>query len=74
MGLEEKLPSGFLLTTVEKLAGYMRKNDIEIVFLYPWAVAFDSLGVFGLVEMALFIGTVFVAYAYVWRRGGLEWD
>jgi NADH-quinone oxidoreductase subunit A len=44
------------------------------VFLYPWAVAFDSLGVFGLVEMALFIGTVFVAYAYVWRRGGLEWD
>ena len=48
--------------------------DIEIVFLYPWAVSFDSLGIFGLVEMALFIGTVFVAYAYVWRRGGLEWD
>ncbi len=48
--------------------------DIEIVFLYPWAVRFDSLGIFGLVEMALFILTVFVAYAYVWRRGGLEWD
>ena len=48
--------------------------DIEIVFLYPWAVTFDQLGIFGLVEMALFIGTVFVAYAYVWRRGGLEWD
>lgn len=48
--------------------------DIEIIFLYPWAVAFDSLGLFGLVEMVLFIGTVFVAYAYVWRRGGLEWD
>ncbi len=48
--------------------------DIEIVFLYPWAVAFDALGVFGLVEMVLFILTVFVAYAYVWRRGGLEWD
>jgi NADH-quinone oxidoreductase subunit A len=48
--------------------------DIEIVFLYPWAVAFDKLGVFGLVEMVLFILTVFVAYAYVWRRGGLEWD
>ena len=48
--------------------------DIEIVFLYPWAVYFDSLKVFGLVEMALFIATVFVAYAYVWRRGGLEWD
>ena len=48
--------------------------DIEIIFLYPWAVYFNSLGVFGLVEMALFIATVFVAYAYVWRRGGLDWD
>ena len=48
--------------------------DIEIVFLYPWAVAFDSLGVFALVEMLLFMATVFVAYAYVWRRGGLTWD
>lgn len=47
--------------------------DIEIVFLYPWAVAFDQLGVFGLVEMVLFLLTVLVAYAYVWRRGGLEW-
>ncbi|MEY2635045.1 MAG: hypothetical protein RIS75_985 [Actinomycetota bacterium] len=48
--------------------------DIEIVFLYPWAVSFDQLGMFGLVEMVLFIGTVLVVYAYVWRRGGLEWD
>jgi NADH-quinone oxidoreductase subunit A len=48
--------------------------DIEIVFLYPWAVSFDSLGVFALVEMSLFMLTVFVAYAYVWRRGGLSWD
>jgi NADH-quinone oxidoreductase subunit A len=48
--------------------------DIEIVFLYPWAVTNDRLGVFGLVEMVVFIATVFIAYAYVWRRGGLEWD
>ena len=48
--------------------------DIESVFLYPFAVAFDSLGLFALVEMVLFILTVFVAYAYVWKRGGLEWD
>jgi NADH-quinone oxidoreductase subunit A len=48
--------------------------DIEIVFLYPWAIAFDRLGLFGLVEMVLFIATLGVAYAYVWRRGGLEWD
>src|SRR5690606_32613939 len=43
--------------------------DIEVVFLYPWAVSFDLLGLFGFVEMLLFIGTVFIAYAYVWRRG-----
>jgi NADH-quinone oxidoreductase subunit A len=48
--------------------------DIEIVFLYPWAVHFDALRGFGLFEMVLFIITVFVAYAYVWRRGGLDWD
>ena len=48
--------------------------DIEIIFLYPWAVTFDKLGVFGLVEMVLFIVTVLVAYAYVWRRRGLDWD
>ena len=48
--------------------------DIEIVFLYPWAVRFDALGMFGLVEMVLFILTLLVVYAYVWRRGGLDWD
>ena len=48
--------------------------DIEIIFLYPWAVAFDRLGAFGVVEMLLFIVVVFVAYAYVLRRGGLDWD
>ena len=48
--------------------------DIEIIFLYPWAVAFNSLGMFGLIEMVTFVFTVLVAYAYVWRRGGLEWD
>jgi len=48
--------------------------DIEIIFLYPWAVTFNKLGTFGLVEMVTFVITVLVAYAYVWRRGGLEWD
>jgi len=48
--------------------------DIEIIFLYPWAVTFNKLGAFGLVEMVTFVITVLVAYAYIWRRGGLEWD
>ena len=48
--------------------------DIEIVFLYPWAVTFQKLGAFGLVEMVTFVVIVLIAYAYIWRRGGLEWD
>jgi len=48
--------------------------DIEMVFLYPFAVAANALGVFGLVEILLFIATVGFAYAYVWRRGGLDWN
>ncbi len=48
--------------------------DIEIIFLYPWAVTFDRLGLFGLVEMVTFVAAVLVAYVYVWRRGGLDWD
>jgi NADH-quinone oxidoreductase subunit A len=48
--------------------------DIETIFLFPWAVAFRRLGLFGLVEMIVFIGLVFVAYVYVWQKGGLEWE
>ena len=48
--------------------------DIEIIFLYPWAVTFNKLGAFGLVEMVTFVIIVLIAYAYIWRRGGLEWD
>jgi NADH-quinone oxidoreductase subunit A len=48
--------------------------DIEIIFLYPWAVAFDELAMFGFLAMLLFIGTVFIALAYEWRRGGLDFD
>jgi NADH-quinone oxidoreductase subunit A len=48
--------------------------DIEMVFLYPFAVTADSLGLFGLVEIVLFIATVGFAYIYVWRRGGLDWN
>lgn len=48
--------------------------DIEIVFMYPWAVHFDALGLFGLAAMLLFIALITVAFAYEWRRGGLEWD
>jgi len=48
--------------------------DIETVFLYPWAIVFKQLGLFGLMEMAVFIGILLVGFAYVWGKGALEWD
>jgi NADH-quinone oxidoreductase subunit A len=48
--------------------------DIEVIFFLPWAVTFRQLGVFGFVEMLVFIGILFVGYIWVWKRGALEWD
>jgi NADH-quinone oxidoreductase subunit A len=48
--------------------------DIEVIFLYPWAVVFTKIGIVGLVEMLIFIGLFVVAYVYAWRKGALEWD
>ena len=48
--------------------------DIEVIFLYPWAVVFTKIGVVGLIEMLIFIGLFVVAYVYAWRKGALEWD
>ena len=48
--------------------------DIEIIFLYPWAVRFDALGTFGFVAMMLFLVLITVPYVFEWRRGGLDWD
>jgi len=47
--------------------------DIEIVFMYPWAVMFRQLGVFGLIEMVVFIAILLVGYLYIWRKGALKW-
>jgi len=48
--------------------------DIGVFFLYPWAVVFRQLKLFGLVEMAIFVLTIAVGYVYVWRKGAFEWD
>ncbi|MBI5301270.1 MAG: NADH-quinone oxidoreductase subunit A [Chloroflexi bacterium] len=47
--------------------------DIEVVFLYPWAVAYNALGTFALVEMVVFLGILVLALAYAWRKNLLEW-
>jgi NADH-quinone oxidoreductase subunit A len=48
--------------------------DIEAVFVYPWAVLFKDLGVFGFIEMMIFLTILAIGLIYVWRRGALEWD
>src|SRR5262245_42867456 len=48
--------------------------DVEAIFLYPWAVVHRGLGVFGLVEMVVFILILAVGYIYIWKRGAFEWD
>jgi NADH-quinone oxidoreductase subunit A len=48
--------------------------DIEAVFLFPWAAVFKELGMFGFVEMMLFITVLVVGLAYIWKKGALEWE
>ena len=48
--------------------------DLEIAFVFPWATIFRSLGVFGLVEMGIFLGLLLLGFAYVWKKGALEWE
>lgn len=48
--------------------------DIEAVFLYPWAVAYDKIGMYGLLEMVIFVIILLVGYLYAWKKGALEWE
>jgi NADH-quinone oxidoreductase subunit A len=47
--------------------------DLEVVFLYPWAILFRDLGLFGLIEMGIFLGILVIGFVYVWKKGALEW-
>ncbi len=48
--------------------------DLEIAFLFPWAVSLDKIGLFGLVAMAIFLAILVVGFIYEWKKGALEWD
>jgi NADH-quinone oxidoreductase subunit A len=48
--------------------------DVEVVFLFPWATVYKNLGWFAFIEMMVFLLILFVGYAYVWRKGDLDWD
>ena len=48
--------------------------DIEVIFFLPWAVVFRQLGLFGLVEMGVFVAILLIGYVYAWKKGALEWE
>lgn len=68
------LPAGRLPVQFYVLAMLFVVFDVELVFLFPWAVVLKELGWFGIVEMALFLGIVVAGFVYAWRKGALEWE
>ena len=48
--------------------------DLEIAFVFPWALVFRELGVFGLIEMGVFLALLVIGFIYVWKKGALEWE
>ncbi len=48
--------------------------DLEIAFLFPWAVTLDKIGLFGLISMSVFLGILIIGFIYEWKKGALEWE
>ena len=68
------VPSGKLAIKFYMTAILFIIFDVELVFLYPWAVVYRKLGMVGLVEMGLFLGILMVGYVYAWDNGALKWE
>jgi NADH-quinone oxidoreductase subunit A len=68
-GTKERFPVKFYLVAILFIV-----FDIEVVFMYPWAVVYDKLALFGFIEMLVFIVILLVGYVYILRRGALKWD
>lgn len=66
---QRRLPVKFYLVSVLFIL-----FDIEIIFLLPWAVTFRELGLFGLVEVLIFIVILLVGFVWIWKKGALEWE
>ena len=68
------LPGGHMPVHFYIVAMLFIVFDVELVFLFPWAVTFRETGIFGLLEMAVFLGFVVLGYSYAWKKGALEWE
>lgn len=68
------LPEGRFAIKFSTTAIFFIVMDIELVFLWPWAVLYRRLGGFGFAEMLVFLAILMLGFLYVWRKGGLEWE
>jgi len=68
------LPEGRFAIKFSTTAIFFIVVDIELIFLWPWAVLYRQLGWFGFLEMLVFIGILMLGFLYVWKKGGLEWE
>ncbi|MCM8811588.1 MAG: NADH-quinone oxidoreductase subunit A [Candidatus Omnitrophica bacterium] len=69
-----QLPAGRLTIRYYLVAMLFILFDVELVFLFPWAVVFRGLGFYGFVTMAIFLGILLVGFVYAWKKGALEWQ
>ena len=68
------LPEGRFAIKFSTIAIFFIIFDIELIFVWPWATLSRQLGWFGFVEMMVFLGILMLGFAYIWRKGGLEWE
>ena len=68
------LPEGRFAIKFSTVAILFIIFDIELMFVFPWAVLFRSLGWFGFIEMLIFLGILMLGFLYIWKKGGLEWE
>jgi NADH-quinone oxidoreductase subunit A len=68
------LPEGRFAIKFSTIAIFFIIFDIELLFVWPWATIYRTLGWFGFVEMVVFLGVLMLGFLYVWRKRGLEWE
>lgn len=69
-----ELPRGRMPVKFYLMAMLFILFDVELVFLFPWAVVYQKLGWFGFLEMMAFLGVVVIGFLYAWKKGALEWE
>ena len=69
-----RLPEGRFAIKFSTIAIFFILIDIELIFVWPWAVLYRQLGWFGFAEMIVFLGILMLGFLYIWQKGGLEWE